>query len=299
VKRVFLLFTVIALAFATQVQTSTEQSSHTKHSDAHLLEIGQAAKVRSTPNPAGDIKVVSYNIRWRGGSELLKLAQALKDDPEVGGASILGLQEVDRNRKRTGNTNTAKLLADELGMHYAWAAPPHPKPGKEEETGVLLLSPYPLSDVQRIVLPHDGPGRRRRAGIGATVKIGPSSLRIYSVHSETRISMDKKLDQMKSVLKDLARYPKDLPAIVMGDFNTWEPGAGEKTTKLFTSEGFHTPFDGAATFSQRVLLVPIKLRLDWIWLRNIEATKAGIDKKITLSDHWPLWVALRIKPVRV
>ena len=298
-QRFFLLFTVIALAFATQVRTSTEQSSHTKNSDAHLLEIGQAAKVRFTPNPAGDIKVVSYNIRWRGRSDLLKLAQALKDDPEVGGASILGLQEVDRNRKRTGNTNTAKLLADELGMHYAWAAPPHPKPGMEEETGVLLLSPYPLSDVHRIVLPHAGPGRRRRAGIGATVKIGPSSLRIYSVHSETRISMDKKLDQMKSVLKDLARYPKDMPAIVMGDLNTWEPGAGEKTTKLFTGEGFHTPFDGDATFSQRVLLVPIKLRLDWIWLRNLEATKAGIDKKITLSDHWPLWVALRIKPVRV
>jgi endonuclease/exonuclease/phosphatase family metal-dependent hydrolase len=298
VQRFFLLFTVIALAFATQVQTSTEQLSHTKNSDSHLLEIGQAAKVHSTPNPADEIKVVSYNIRWRGGSELLKLAQALKDDPEVGGASILGLQEVDRNRKRTGNTNTAKLLADELGMHYAWAAPPLPKAGKEEETGVLLLSPYPLSDVQRIVLPHDGPGRRRRAGIGATVKIGSSSLRVYSVHSETRISTDKKLDQMKSVLKDLARYPKDMPAIVMGDLNTWEPGAGDKTTKLFTGEGFHTPFDGDATFSQRVLLVPIKLRLDWIWLRNLEATNAGIDKKISFSDHWPLWVALKIKPVR-
>ena len=295
--RFFLLFTVIALAFVTQVQTSTEQSSHTKLSDAHLLEIGLADKVRSATNPSDELKVVSYNIRWRGGSELLKLAQALKEDPEVGGASILGLQEVDRNRKRTGNKNTAKLLADELGMHYAWAAPPNPKAGKEEETGVLLLSPYPLSDVQRIVLPHDGPGRRRRAGIGATVKIGPSSVRVYSVHAETRISMDKKMDQLKAVLKDLARYPKEMPAIVMGDFNTWEPGAGGKTTKLFTSEGFHTPFDGDTTFSQRVLMVPIKLRLDWIWLRNLEAKKAGIDKKISLSDHWPLWVALKIKPV--
>ena len=295
-QRLLLLFTVIGLAFATHVQTQNKQSSH---SDAHLLETGQAAKVRSSPNPSDEIKVVSYNIRWRGGSELLKLAQALKDDPEVGGATILGLQEVDRNRKRTGNTNTAKLLADELGMHYAWAAPPLPKAGKEEETGVLLLSPYPLSEVQRIVLPHDGPGRRRRAGIGATVTIGPSSLRVYSVHSETRISTSKKVDQMKAVLNDLARFPKDMPAIVMGDFNTWEPGAGDKTTKLFTGEGFHTPFDGDATFSQRVLMVPIKFRLDWIWLRNIEATKAGIDKKIAFSDHWPLWVALRIKAVRV
>lgn len=298
-QRLFLLFTVVALTFVTQVQTSTQQSSHTKTPDAHLLEIGQAAKVRSVTNPSDEIKVVSYNIRWRGGEDLRKLIQLLKNDAEIGGASILGLQEVDRNRKRTGNINTAKLLADELGMHYCWAAPPHPKPGEEEETGVLLLSPYPLSDVQRIVLPHEGPNKRRRAGIGATVKIGPSSLRVYSVHSENRMGMDKKMDQMKAVLKDLAGYPIDMPSIVMGDLNTWEPSAGNKTSKLFTGEGFHTPFNGDATFSQRVLMVPIKFRLDWVWLRNLEATKFGIAKKISLSDHWPLWVALRIKTVRV
>jgi endonuclease/exonuclease/phosphatase family metal-dependent hydrolase len=298
-QRFFLLFVVLGLAFATQVQTPHKQASHARISGAHLLEIGHATNVRSTPNSSGEFKVVSYNIRWRSGEELRKLAQSLKDDPEIGGASILGLQEVDRNRTRTGNTNTARLLADELGMHYAWAAPPEPKPQKEEETGVLLLSSYPLSDVQRIVLPHEGPNRRRRAGLGATVKIGPSSLRVYSVHSETRLSMEKKLDQMKAVLKDLARYPKDMPAIVMGDLNTWEPGAEDKTSKLFTGAGFHTPFDGEATFSRRVLMVSINLKLDWIWLRHIEATKAGIDKEISLSDHWPLWVALRIKPVRV
>ncbi len=300
--RTLLLLIVIGLAFATQSQTPIKEakdSGQPTTSDTHLLEVGQAAKVRSLPNSSDQIKVVSYNIRWRGGEELRKLAQLLKDDPEIGGASILGLQEVDRKRNRTGNINTAKFLADELGMHYAWAAPPSPKPDKEEETGVLLLSPYPLTDVRRIVLPHEGPNKRRRAGIGATVKIGESSLRVYSVHSENRTATDKKLDQMKAVLKDLAGYPKDMPAIVMGDLNTWEPGAGGKTSKLFTSEGFHTPFDGDATFSQRVLMVPIKFRLDWVWLRNLEATKAGIDKKISLSDHWPLWVALRIKTVRV
>lgn len=294
-----LLIVVLVLAFTTQPQTQHKEASHSRTSDAHLLEIGQAAKVRSIPNPSDEIKVVSYNIRWRGGEDLRKLTQLFKDDPEIGGASILGLQEVDRKRSRTRHTNTAKLLADELGMHYAWAAPPTPKVGQEEETGVLLLSLYPMTDVHRIVLPHEGPNKRRRAGIGATVKIGASSLRVYSVHSENRVSTDKKLDQMKAVLKDLAGYPRDMPAIVMGDLNTWEPGAGGKTSKLFTGEGFHTPFDGDATFSQRVLMVPIRFRLDWVWLRNIEVTKFGIDKKISLSDHWPLWVALRIKTVRV
>ena len=52
------------------------------------------------------------------------MIKLLKDDPEIGGASILALQEVDRRKKRSGNNNTAKMIADELGLHYAWAAPP-------------------------------------------------------------------------------------------------------------------------------------------------------------------------------
>jgi endonuclease/exonuclease/phosphatase family metal-dependent hydrolase len=265
------------------------------HPQSHLLEIGQAAKtLRPAPSPT-EIKVVSYNIRWRSGAELQSLAQLFKNDPEIGGASIIGLQEVDRHKARSKKTNTAKLLTEELGMHYAWAAPPATKPGEEEETGVVILSSYPLADVQRIVLPHAGPGKRRRVALGATIKVGVTSLRVYSVHSETRISVEKKLGQMKAVLDDLAGHPKDMPAVVLGDLNTWEPNAGDKASKLFTSANFHTPFDGLPTFSRRVLFVPIELRLDWIWLRNLIEIKHGVDRKIRLSDHWPLWLVLAIK----
>ncbi|MDQ3806128.1 MAG: hypothetical protein M3416_20145, partial [Acidobacteriota bacterium] len=116
------------------------------------------------------MKIVSYNIRWRGGEELQEVIELLRADPEVGGAAIIGLQEVDRDKERTKNVNTARAIADALRMHYAWAAPPS-KEGKEEETGVALLSPHPLSDAVRIVLPHEGPGGRRRVAVGATVHV--------------------------------------------------------------------------------------------------------------------------------
>ncbi len=139
----------------------------------------------------------------------------------------------------------------------------------EEETGVAILSSYPLTDVRRIVLPHPGPGRRRRVAIGATVDIGGTPLRIYSVHSENRMSVDKKIEQTKAVLEDLARHPKHMRAIVLGDLNTWEPAVVKKTSQLFLSENFTTPFaNGKSTFLQTVLLIPIKLKLDWIWLRG-------------------------------
>jgi endonuclease/exonuclease/phosphatase family metal-dependent hydrolase len=262
-------------------------------SDSNLLEVGHASKLRLVPDSPAEVKLVSYNIRWRGGEELHQLAQLLKDDAEIGGAAILGLQEIDRNKKRTGNQNTVKMLAEELGMHYAWAAPPSPKSEKEEETGVAILSSYPLSQVQRLVLPHEGPGGRRRVALGATVTLGKTSLRVYSVHSETRIPVDRKLDQMKAVLEALDDYPKAMASVVVGDFNTWEQDAVAKTHKLFTNNNFQTPFGEQATFSRRVLFVSIDLKLDWVWLRNIENSSYGVSRRIELSDHWPLWVVLK------
>ena len=263
------------------------------HNNDPLLESGKAATVKTRPALPAEFKIVSFNIRWRSGDELKELNKLLQEDPEIGSASIIALQEVDRRKKRTGNSNVAKLMADELGMHYAWAAPPAPKPGDEEETGVAILSVYPLADVRRIVLPHEGPNKRRRAGIGATVEIHDQKWRVYSVHAETRISFDKKLEQFKAVLQDLAQFPPNMPAIVMGDFNTWEAKAAPKTIKLFTEAGMRTPFGSQSTFKRRILIMPIEFRLDWVWLRGLEPASYGIDRKVDLSDHWPLWMNVR------
>ena len=264
-------------------------------SDATLLESGKATTLRKqTPAPQ-ELKVVQYNIRWRSGEDLKKLINLLENDPEIGGAAILGLQEVDRRKKRSGNNNTAKTIADSLGFHYAWAAPPTAKPTDEEETGVAILSVYPLSDIRRIVLPHHGPNKRRRVALGATVEIENRRWRVYSAHAETRLSFDKKLEQFKALLDDLAKYPSDMPAIIMGDLNTWESNASGKTTKFFTDAGLKTPFGGESTFRWRMLFVPIDMKLDWVWLRGLEASSCGIDRKIGISDHYPLWTNLRLR----
>ena len=262
--------------------------------DVPLLESGKGATLRKHASLPTEIKVISYNIRWRSGDDLKELMKALKDDAELGGASILALQEVDRDKKRSGHTNTAKLMADELGLHYAWAAPPSPKPNDEEETGVAILSVYPLSDVQRIVLPHPGPNKRRRVALGATVEIENRKWRVYSAHTETRIPVDKKMEQFKAVLDDLAHYPAHMPAIIMGDLNTWEPNAGGKTRKVFLGAGMKTPFGSESTFKRSVLFVPIQLKLDWVWLRGLEATRFGINRKLDVSDHWPLWANIKL-----
>jgi endonuclease/exonuclease/phosphatase family metal-dependent hydrolase len=263
--------------------------------DVSLLESGHASTLRKQVVTPAEIKILSYNIRWRSGEDLKDMIKLLKDDPEIGGASILALQEVDRRKKRSGNNNTAKIIAEELGLYYAWAAPPTAKSTDEEETGVAILSVYPLSDVKRIVLPNPGPGKRRRVALGATIEIENRKWRVYSAHAETRIGFDKKLEQFKAVIDDLAQYPANMPAIIMGDFNTWEPNAHDKVTKLFSDAGLKTPFvDGKKTFRRKILLVPLELKLDWVWLRGLEAANCGIDRQIEISDHYPLWTNVKM-----
>src|SRR3982751_1402186 len=76
-------------ATATTLQTASEANSP-------LLETGTTATV-AQPLPSGsEMKILSYNIRWRGGEELEKLIKLFRGDPAIGNATFLCLQEVDR-----------------------------------------------------------------------------------------------------------------------------------------------------------------------------------------------------------
>lgn len=285
----------IAVVFLMTLSNSSAGIAQRKPGDdKRLLESGHAEKLLSPTS--NEIKIVSYNIRWRSGEELKQIIRWLKDTNETPAASIIGLQEVDRAKKRSGNINHAKALADSLGMYYAWAAPHDPKgENKEEETGVALLSHYPMSEITRLVLTEKGPGRRARVAIGATVKIADKSIRVYSVHGETRLPMTQKIDQIHVVLDDLAKFPKANAAVVLGDFNIWEEPTVEGLRKLLTNAGFATPLpDDESTFKKKIVLFDLKLKLDWIWVRGLVPQSYGIDRNLKVSDHFPLWTVVKL-----
>ncbi|MGQ0762811.1 MAG: endonuclease/exonuclease/phosphatase family protein [Acidobacteriota bacterium] len=303
------ILSTLLLTLAVMVLTSTLAAAQTNGAnEVHLLESGKA-KTLADPPRVNELKIVSYNIRWRSGKELQQIIRWLKDAGSLRPA-IIGLQEVDRARERSGKANHAEGIAHELGMYYAWTAPHATKSGKrEEETGVAILSPYPLTEVTRIILPHPGPGGRLRVAIGATVNLSepPASvgglprknstraIRVYSMHGETRLAERKKMEQQRAVLDDLQKFPKEMPVIILGDFNTWEAPAIKDTRKLFTAAGFETPFpDEESTFCQRIVLFDLKLKLDWIWVRGLTPQSYGIDRTLTVSDHFPLWTIVMI-----
>src|SRR5918911_1223427 len=93
---------LILILVSTQIPTFTRTIDDP---ESGLLEIGNAPKAHALVATPESIKIVSYNIRWRGGEDLRRLIELFKSDAEVGRATIIGLQEVDRNKKRTGNVN--------------------------------------------------------------------------------------------------------------------------------------------------------------------------------------------------
>ena len=291
----------ILLSIAIMVLTFSLTPAQSDDGHARLVESGKAEKLLAPPT-ASELKIVSYNIRWRSGEELQQITRWLKE-AAASRPAIIGLQEVDRAKKRSGRVNHAKALADSLGMYYAWTAPHTKARSAEEETGVAILSPYPLSDVTRIVLPNPGPEGRVRVAIGATVNLseppasagGRQKIRVYSVHSETRLAIAKKMEQLRAVLDDLQKQPKDMPAIVLGDFNSWEVPAIEGVRKLFTDAGFTTPLpDDESTFFRKALMFDVKLKLDWIWVRGLTPQSYGIDRSLKVSDHFPLWTVVTL-----
>jgi endonuclease/exonuclease/phosphatase family metal-dependent hydrolase len=265
---------------------------------ARLLETGGAAKAQGAAADApGEIKIVSYNMRWRGGEELRAITRLLREDQFLGGADIVGLQEVDRGRRRSGSVNAARQVAEELGWNYAWAAAPNDgakrgdREAGEDETGVAILSPHPLSNVVRLVLPHPGPDCQRRAAIGATVRVGKIDVRAYSVHAETRIPVERKVEQWRAILDDAKSHEKVERLVVLGDFNTIKGKDVRAARKLFTDAGFATPFaDDEMTWETFI----VALKLDWLWLRGLQPTAHGVRRNVTYSDHFPLWLKAKI-----
>ncbi len=263
-----------------------------------LLEIGGFAPDENALQARNNkslerVKIVSYNIRFRSGEDLQQLIKLLKEDSQLGGADIIGLQEVDRNRRRTNNQNTVRQIAEALQMNYVWAAPPATNINDEEETGVAILSPFPLADVERIVLPQPGPGGRRRAAIGATARLNKDkSVRVYSIHAETRIDVDEKIEQYSAILASLKKHPHATHTVIVGDFNSIGGKAVTETNRLFTNANFTTPFPMDKTTWKRVFL---KFKLDWVWLRGFGAVRNyGIRRDVTLSDHFPLWAEVEL-----
>ena len=102
-----------------RTSSGSASSPSAEASASNLLEVGAPAQPPVIPEASGELRIVSYNISWRSGRELDEIIKLLREDAEAGGAAIIGLQDVDRNKRRSSNVTTARQMADVLIIHYS------------------------------------------------------------------------------------------------------------------------------------------------------------------------------------
>jgi endonuclease/exonuclease/phosphatase family metal-dependent hydrolase len=251
---------------------------------------------RSWTNPSAplgvDLKqslvIASLNLDMQ--TDPGKIARELGRNAELANADVLLLQEVVR---RGGNEpSAAEALAKHLGRNVEFASPTD----GATLSGIAILSRYRLRDrdVQHLKAHQLRFKTRSRIALAVTADSPLGAIRILNTHLDTRINAADRLEQMQPIIDEALRFTG--PRIIGGDLNTnylyWVGHVfpvihgqrqGDAVRERMESNGFTTPFAFTGATSDF-----LGLRLDWVYLNQLEALNAGIQP-ISFSDHHAIW----------
>ena len=237
----------------------------------------------------GQLLVVTYNVHMETAS---RIARGLSG-PWLRRADVIMLQEIESHDRE--HLSRAGQLAARLGMSYAYAPGYGLRGGGSH--GVAILSRWPLGDLELIELPREHVvfNSARRVALGVTVAYPGRAVRVYNVHLDNRINPSDRRRQLAPVLAAAAERA-DLPVIVAGDMNTspfcWIGHVvpipcgrqGDRLEELARERGFDLPARGSGPTSPW-----LGMRLDALYARGIAARRVGVDRRVRVSDHLPLW----------
>lgn len=179
-------------------------------------------------------RVLSWNLER--GIELERQLEAFRNHPYLRDVDLFLLTETDLGMARSGNVDVARTLAEELGLHYAFA-PCYLNLAKgsgrefdvsgENEVGLhgnAILSRYPLERPRAIQLENGKDkmaGREKRLGnqtaLAVEVGLPGSPLVAVAVHLDAQSKQSHRRDQIRDVLRALDGAG---PALLGGDWNT-------------------------------------------------------------------------------
>jgi endonuclease/exonuclease/phosphatase family metal-dependent hydrolase len=229
------------------------------------------------------VRVVSFNIAYA--VEIDRAIEVLRESEPLRGADILALQEMD--------APGTERIARALGMSAVYfPSGIHPK--HERDFGCAILSPWPLDEPRKVVLPH---GARvsglRRAAVSATVARGSQRIRVYSLHlpSPLAISGGSRKAQLRALAADAATAPG--PVVIAGDFNSHD-----KVEELAKAGFAWVTRDVGPTARFRLLGIDLAgLSYDHVLAKGLRpvaepgATGVVSDNR-GASDHNPVWAVL-------
>ncbi len=232
---------------------------------------GGRAPARAAAGGAGadTLRIVSFNVEL--GQRVDSAIAALVREPELRGADVLLLQEMD-------DAGCARIAAA-LGMAYVYF-PAIQRRSTGRDFGNAVLARWPLSEPTKLILPHRGRfNHTQRIATAATLRVGERVLRVYSVHLHTQTGLGPagRRDQLGAVLRDAAPWPL---VVIGGDLNSGGVGRGA------AAYGYEWPTRAGPRTT------PLG-RWDHIFVRGLalpDSAAAGSAANHHASDHRPVWV---------
>ncbi len=255
---------------------------------SYLDPAGPLHEFRREPHPPAPLtgeplRAVSFNIAYA--VHVDRALEVLRGIPALRDPDVLALQEMD--------APGVERIAKALGMNAVYfPSGVHPK--YDRDFGTAVLSPWPLVDARKLVLPHAarGSGLRRSATV-ATVVRGAERVRVYSVHlpSPLAISGGSRREQLRVLAQDAAQSPD--PVLIAGDFNSHG-----KVEELERAGLVWLTRDLGDTTRVRLLGIPIiSLSYDHFAAKGLElapgvAAVGVVADNRDASDHLPIWALL-------
>lgn len=156
-----------------------------------------------------ELRVMTFNIRHGKGLDGTVSLENILTELKKGQADLIALQEVDRNKLRSGFADQIHFFAECLNMQ--WCFSPSLQKGMSQY-GNGILSTYPI--VKSRV--HFMPGSmERRSVLQAAVQVGGMLMEIMNTHLGV---YEEERKQQSHMIQDLLGQVRR-PAILMGDFN--------------------------------------------------------------------------------
>lgn len=224
------------------------------------------------------IEVVSYNISY--GEDIDQAISELTGFDELNDADIILLQEMDEAGTET--------IARSLGYNFVYY-PASIHSYHKKNFGNAILSKWPISDPEKIILPYANPrNQQKRIAVKAVVTIDGIQIPTYSVHTETFWLGPKKRNAQIDALVDSIDESNQY-LIVGGDFNTLTPASLKYLEERFDQIGLERASAGAG-YSAGV--APFGFTLDHVFAKGMPAMEVGNSDEAKASDHFPIWVSI-------
>jgi endonuclease/exonuclease/phosphatase family metal-dependent hydrolase len=224
------------------------------------------------------VRVASFNIRGAridGGAGFAPLVDAC-----VGlDADILGLQEVDRRRRRSGFVDQAAAVAHALGGAHVYGPTRPRRPRGQYGNALVARGEIRSSEVR--VLPGAGT-QQPRAAVLARVDVQGMSVSVAVTHLQHHPRRLAHLpDEAPEQLRMLLSWLRDLPSprVLVGDLNLQPPRAAP----ILEEAGYTIAATGPAYPS-----ADPRLQLDYIAVDGLVVQSASVVPTGEISDHHPI-----------